>query len=76
MTKKVEIFYGDIGSVRNELAKYMNEEVDQILSITQSVSTTGSNTSAMLTVILVYVPYKKDINEVDYVPNHKPEHYI
>jgi hypothetical protein len=64
--KQVEIFYGDIGTVRNELNKHM-EEVTEILSLTQSVSTTGHNTSPMLTVILVYTTPSK--NPVYYDPN-------
>jgi hypothetical protein len=75
MKRNVEIFHGDIGSVRNDLNAHINEEVEEILSITQSVSTTGYNTTAMLTVIMVYIPKNSKV-EKENKPKEKAEEYI
>lgn len=56
--KQVEIFSGNIGTVRNELNQYI-KDVAHIISLTQSVSTTGNNTSPILTVVLVYIPWNE-----------------
>ena len=74
--KKVEIFYGDIGTVRNELTGHM-KHVKEIVSLTQSVTASANHTNAMLTVVLVYIDYGDDCpEEVAYQPNNKKEHYL
>jgi len=73
--KKVEIFYGDIGTVRNELSGFM-KNVSEIISLTQSVTASANHTNAMLTVVLVYIERVECPDDMKYVPNDKKEHYL
>lgn len=75
MSKEVEIFYGDIGTVRNELNSFM-KKVANIISLTQSVSVTSHQATPFLTVVLVYVPWVECPEEYKYNPNPKRENYI
>lgn len=72
---KVEIFYGDIGTVRNELSGYM-KHVKKIISLTQSVTASANHTNAMLTIVLVYVERGECPEDMKYIPNDKKEHYL
>ena len=51
MELESDIISGDIGSVRNNLARLVRESVAEIVSISQS-----SYSQNMLTVIIIYVP--------------------
>lgn len=73
--KEVEIFYGDIGTVRNELAKEM-KKVREVISITQSVTASMAHTNPMLTVVLVYIPFEECPEEYKYNPFPEKENYI
>jgi hypothetical protein len=73
--KEVEIFSGNIGTVRNELNGFI-KDVAHIISLTQSVSTTGGNTTPILTVVLVYVPWNENPEEVKNKPIQTTERYI
>lgn len=68
--KKVEIFNGDIGTVRNELTGFM-KNVNEIVSLTQSVTTSLHHSSPMLTVILVYREYVECPEEFKYKSNER-----
>lgn len=54
----VEIFYGDIGTVRNELGKFM-KGVSKIVHLSQSVTASAHHTSVMITIVLVYEPIEE-----------------
>lgn len=56
MTQRVEIFYGHIGTVRNEMNIFIEKHVKKITSISQSVTATASHSNPMLTVIMIYIP--------------------
>ena len=71
--KKVEIFYGDIGTVRNELSGFM-KHVREIISLTQSVTASFNHSSAMLTVVLVYHEYVETPEEYKYEPTKKEQY--
>lgn len=56
MNLETDIISGDIGSVRNNLARLVREEVKEVVSISQS-----SYSQNMLTVIIIFVPKRKKV---------------
>lgn len=72
MQIEAEIFYGGIGTVRNELSLFLKEQVQSIHSLTQSVTPTGNNTNPMITIVLLYVP----VVEKQQREHKKNEEYI
>lgn len=50
-----DIIWGNIGSVRNNLARLVKESVKEVVSISQS-----SYSQNMLTVIIIYVPKEEE----------------
>jgi hypothetical protein len=73
--KKAEIFYGDIGTVRNELSGFM-KNVNEVISLSQSVTASASHTNAMLTVVLIYTENVECPEELKYKPNDAKEQYL
>ena len=73
--KKVEIFYGDIGTVRNELSGFM-KNVNEIISLTQSVTASLHHSTAMLTIVLVYVERIECREHIKYWPSEDKELYL
>lgn len=68
MNLESDIISGDIGSVRNNLARLVRESVEEVVSISQS-----SYSQNMLTVIIIYVPKSNideanGLTEIDYQP--------
>jgi hypothetical protein len=58
MNLESDIIWGDIGSVRNNLARLIKESVKEVVNISQS-----SYSQNMLTVIIVYVPKEKEAED-------------
>jgi hypothetical protein len=58
MQLESDIISGDIGSVRNNLARLVKNEVKEVVSISQS-----SYSQNMLTVIIIYVPKSKECDD-------------
>jgi len=54
MRKIVEILHGDFGTVRNELAQIMNEDVEEMVSLTHS--TTPTQNGVFITIVLIFIP--------------------
>lgn len=58
MQLESDIISGDIGSVRNNLARLVKNEVKEVVSISQS-----SYSQNMLTVIIIYIPKSKECDD-------------
>ncbi len=56
MDLESEIFSGDIGSVRNNLARFVKESVSEVVSVSQS-----SYSKDMLIIVLIYVQKKENL---------------
>jgi hypothetical protein len=65
MELESDIISGDIGSVRNNLARLVRNDVQDIVSISQS-----SYSQNMLTVIIIYVPKSKEsVDKTEKIPS-------
>jgi len=58
MQKRIEILHGDFGTVRNELGQLVNNEVEEIISLTHSTS--SNNTNSFITIVIIFIPKQEE----------------